>query len=152
MMPQFQEAFLQLHTGRNELSTSNEVFRVLEEYVCRLYAYKTRNDINKGRYEMFEKGYKCNNRDKKIVKKTVVGYDPPVLPPTKQELLQQVKRTSYISSIWCNAHMRSPTDKKPEDNGWTLIDGKYHYYWFDGPHSPSLGELSSNVNQGTLYY
>lgn len=82
-------------------------------------------------------------------KKKIVAYDPSVLPPTKQELLQQIKRTSYICSIWCNAHMRSPTEKNPENCGWALIDSKYHYYWFDGPHSPSLGELSSDV-QGTL--
>lgn len=41
--------------------------------------------------------------------------------------------------------MRSPNEKNPENYGWALIDGKYHHYWFDGPHSPSLGELSSDV-------
>ncbi|GBP86295.1 hypothetical protein EVAR_91699_1 [Eumeta japonica] len=51
-----------------------------------------------------------------------------VLPPTKQELLQQIKRTSYICSMWCNAHMRRPTEKSPENCGWALIDDKYHYY------------------------
>lgn len=147
----FQEAFLQLHSERAELTESSEIFQVLEEYVCRLYALKTKNNVNKGRYELFEKGYKCNNQDEKIVKKKVVGYDPSVLPPTKQELLQQMKRTSYICSIWCNAHMRSPSDKNPENYGWALIDHSYHYYWFDGPHSPSLGELSSDV-QGNFYY
>lgn len=146
----FQEAFIQLHSGRAELTTSSEVFRVLEEYVCRLYTLKTKSDVNKGRYELFEKSYKCNNQDETIVKKKIVGYDPSVLPPTKQELLQQIKRTSYISSIWCNAHMRSPTEKSPENCGWALMDDKYHHYWFDGPHSPSLGELSSDV-QGTLF-
>lgn len=45
--------------------------------------------------------------------------------------------------------MRIPTEKNPENCGWALIDGKYHYYWFDGPHSPSLGELSSDI-EGTL--
>lgn len=46
--------------------------------------------------------------------------------------------------------MHSPTDKSPENCGWALIDEKYHYYWFDGPHSPSLGELSADV-QGTPF-
>lgn len=39
--------------------------------------------------------------------------------------------------------MRNPTDKTPEDYGWILIDNNYHYYWFDGPQSPSLDQLSS---------
>ncbi|CAK1597759.1 unnamed protein product [Parnassius mnemosyne] len=39
--------------------------------------------------------------------------------------------------------MRNPTDKMPEDYGWILIDNNYHYYWFDGPQSPSLDQLSS---------
>lgn len=46
--------------------------------------------------------------------------------------------------------MRSPTEKTPEDYGWTIIDGKYEYYWFDGPQSPSFEELSSSDFQGTL--
>lgn len=45
--------------------------------------------------------------------------------------------------------MRCPTDKVPENYGWTIIDGKYEYYWFDGPQSPSFEELSSQL-QGTL--
>lgn len=46
--------------------------------------------------------------------------------------------------------MRSPTEKSPEDYGWSLIEGKYEYYWFDGPQSPSFEELSSSEFQGTL--
>ena len=45
--------------------------------------------------------------------------------------------------------MRCPTEKLPENYGWTIIDCKYEYYWFDGPHSPSFEELSPDL-QGTL--
>ncbi|KAK0156800.1 hypothetical protein PV327_011614, partial [Microctonus hyperodae] len=63
-----------------------------------------------------------------------------------------MKRTSYICSIWCNAYMRIPTEKNPENCGWALIDDKYHYYWFDGPHSSSLGELSSDIEESEDIY
>ncbi|XP_018570662.1 uncharacterized protein LOC108910526 [Anoplophora glabripennis] len=63
--------------------------------------------------------------------------------PTKQTLLQ-VRITIYISNIWCNACLRSPTEWYPEDCGWTIIDNKFAHYWFDGPESPSIGGLSFN--------
>ncbi|KAL1493653.1 hypothetical protein ABEB36_009352 [Hypothenemus hampei] len=76
--------------------------------------------------------------------KKIIGYDASSLPPTKQELLQQIKRTLYICNVWCNAHLASPTEKTLENYGWTIIDGKYEYYWFDGPQSPTFDELSSD--------
>ncbi|XP_045502594.1 uncharacterized protein LOC123706337 [Colias croceus] len=142
----FQEAFIQLlRSDHTVLTTSNEIVRIIEEYVCRVYSLKTKNDINRGRYELFEKGYRSKGGSEKVLKKNIIGYDPSSLPPTKQELLQQIKRTVFISNVWCNAHMRCPTDKVPENYGWTIIDGKYEYYWFDGPQSPSFEELSSQL-------
>lgn len=148
----FQDAFIKLlQSEHTELTTSNEVVRIIEEYVCRVYSLKTKNDVNKGRYEIFEKRYICRNESEKILKKSIVGYDPSSLPPTKQELLQQIKRTVLIANVWCNAHMRCPTQKLPESYGWTVIDNRYQYYWFDGPQSPSFEEITSDV-QGTLFY
>lgn len=147
--PKFQTAFIQLLRGRAELTVTSEVFQIIEEYVCRIYSLKSKNNIDKGRFELFEKNYKCKNESDEIVKMKIIGYDPSSLPPTKQELLQQMKRTQYICSVWCNAHMQSPTEKSPENYGWTVINGKYEYYWFDGPLSPSFGEISSDL-QGNL--
>ncbi|CAH1106583.1 unnamed protein product [Psylliodes chrysocephalus] len=72
------------------------------------------------------------------------------LPPTKQELLQQIIRTVFISNVWCNAHMRCPTEKLPENYGLTIMDNKYQYYWFDGPQSPSYEELSSYLQESDV--
>lgn len=33
-----------------------------------MYSLKTKNDINKGRYELFEKGYKSKNENEEILK------------------------------------------------------------------------------------
>lgn len=64
-------------------------------------------------------------------------------PPTKEELLQQIKRTIHISSIWCNAHMKTPTESTPENCGWSLNEGEYYFHWFDGPISPSFLDISN---------
>ncbi|KAL3288997.1 hypothetical protein HHI36_003440 [Cryptolaemus montrouzieri] len=51
-----------------------------------------------------------NAESEQILNKNIIGYDPSSLPPTKEGLLQQVKRTLYFSSKWSNAHMQSPTE------------------------------------------
>lgn len=87
-----------------------------------------------------------------IIKKQLKGFDASSMPPTKQELLQQIKRTMYISSIWCNAHMRCPTELQPLNCGWTLINGTYQHYWFDGPQSPSLQDVTSDISGMILIF
>lgn len=126
------------------MSLSNDVFSIIEEYVCRIYSLKS-NDVNKGRLELFEKAFKNKSNNEAVFKNQIIGLDASSMPPTKQELLQQIKRTMYISSVWCNAHMRSPTDLEPENCGWTIIDNNYVHYWFDGPQSPSFEDISSNI-------
>lgn len=66
----FQDAFIELlRSERTKLSTSSEIFNIIEEYVCRIYSLETKNDINNGRFELFEKSYKCNNDNEQILKK-----------------------------------------------------------------------------------
>lgn len=143
---QFQEAFINLiQSVPSQVTTSSAIFKLIEEYVCRMYSLKIKNDVDKGRYEMFAKTYKCSNDNEEVLKKKIRSCDASCLPPSKQELLQHLKRTIYISSIWCNAHMRTPTEKVPDDCGWALIEQKYEYYWFDGPASPSFNEISAET-------
>ncbi|GBP20500.1 hypothetical protein EVAR_78877_1 [Eumeta japonica] len=37
--------------------------------------------------------------------------------------------------------------KKPEECGWNLIEEKYEFHWFDGPHSPQMQEI--NIESST---
>lgn len=43
-----------------------------------VYSLKTKNYINKGRYELFEKGYQLKNENEEILKRKIVGYDPSI--------------------------------------------------------------------------
>lgn len=142
----YQETFVSLiQCSPTEVNVTSEIFKSIQQFVCEMYALKS-VDVNTGRYELFEKGYKVKSQDERVVKKAIVGYDASCLPPTEEELLQQVKRTMYIASIWCNAYMKTPTEKKPEDCGWTLTNEQYEFHWFDGPMSPTFYDISSNTS------
>lgn len=145
----YRDPFIQLlHTSPSEINFESNIFKSIEEFVCKIYGLKI-TDVNKGRYELFEKGYKINNLEENVLKKKLVGYDASSLPPTKVELLQQIKRTIHISSIWCNAYMKTPTDTKPENCGWVIMDGSYDFHWFDGPMSPTFLDILPDVGMYT---
>lgn len=143
----FQKAFVKLiNLPANQLlkddGTFSDHLKTIEEFVCRMYSLKTLNDVNKGRFELFDKSYKTSSENEKIIKSKLIGFNASTLPPCRAELLQQVKRTIYISSVWCNAHLRSPTELEPENWGWMVVDNKLEFYWFDGDQSPSMAEIT----------
>ena len=52
-------------------------------------------------------------------------------------LLEKIKRTNFVMSIWKYAHLSSPPNTfEPENNGWTLIGSNYYPKWFVGDMSP----------------
>ncbi|XP_044587230.1 uncharacterized protein LOC123266847 [Cotesia glomerata] len=63
-------------------------------------------------------------------------YDASNLPPCKAELHQHLLRTQYITSIWRNAHLCTPTYLFPGTHGWTLQDDAYEFKWFEGDCMP----------------
>ncbi|KAL7288310.1 hypothetical protein TKK_0017644 [Trichogramma kaykai] len=141
----YQKSFLKLvNCNPREITTNCEIFKNIQEFVCKIYGLVSK-DVNEGRTEIFEKNYKFKLSDEKIIQNKSIGCDATSLPPTNKELIQQIYRSIYISSIWCNAHMKSPSEMKPEENGWTLIENTYEFLWFDGPMSPSLDELTNSV-------
>ncbi|XP_050505694.1 uncharacterized protein LOC126883969 [Diabrotica virgifera virgifera] len=141
----YQDAFMQLlETVPKYLDTEHEVFKSIEEYVCQIYSLNTKNDIDKGRFEVFERKYKNKNENDKIWRKNLKGFDASNLPPTKKELLQHIKRTIYISNVWCNAHLRRPTDLDIQECGWLNIDGSFEFFWFDGEQCPTFREIAAH--------
>lgn len=89
----FQNAFVQLlRISPSEMTVDNEVFHVIEEFVCKIYSLKT-NDVNLGRIELFDKAFSHKSQTEEVCKKQLRGLDASNMPPSKQELLQQIKRT-----------------------------------------------------------
>lgn len=80
-------------------------------------------------------------------RKSVRNFDSCNLPPCKSQLFQQCCRANYIANIWNNAHTQNLPDFSPENNGWTLDENQYQFYWFDGDQLPSfVSELLENVS------
>lgn len=112
-----------------------ETFATLEKLVCELYGHKNISDINKVRFEKFCLTYKSKDVNEPF-QKTVMKYDASNLPPCKAELHQHLLRTQYITSIWRNAHLSTPTYLLPGSQGWTLKDDTYEFKWFEGDCMP----------------
>ena len=78
---------------------------IIEKLFCHLYGMPEENEINDARYREF-----CKNKIP----------EPHQLPPTKDELLQHVKRANYQSFIWKRALHANPDIRSPVGNGWSL--------------------------------
>ncbi|GFT30679.1 uncharacterized protein TNCV_758831 [Trichonephila clavipes] len=76
--------------------------------------------------------------NEELNRNNVKNFDASNLPAYKSELLQQFRRTNYITSLWSNAHMKGICIFSPENNGWTLEDNQYHFNWFDGDQLPAF--------------
>lgn len=129
----YQKAFATLGNAQI-LEEKEEIFSILEKFVCQMYGSKCQK-LNDARYEKFLTTYNTNNS--KVFMKKIISYDSSNLPPCQRELQQQLLRSTYITNIWRNSHLKEPTTLIPENNGWKLIDGQYNFNWFEGDTVPS---------------
>ncbi|CAH0731407.1 unnamed protein product, partial [Brenthis ino] len=122
-----------------------EVLKIIEEFVCKIYSFKSINDVNVARVATFTKVYQMNLKtDLFTFKNTINGA---TFPPCKTELYQQVLRAAYIAHLWSHAHLTVPTAFSPTDYGWEQKDGKYEFKWFDGDQlPPSIQSVTGGVN------
>lgn len=95
--------------------TLNEVFVIIEEFVCRLYGFKEINDVNATRVATFIKNYQINDKNDMLKLKNRI--DGAIFPPCKSELRQYLLRTSYIAHLWSHAHLQDPSQLSPTDWG-----------------------------------
>ena len=64
------------------------------------------------------------------------------LPPTRDALLQHVKRTAYQAGhIWGQALVPSPTLPSPQDWGWVSDGGEWRPFWM------TLQEITKSCQQ-----
>ncbi|CAG9814703.1 unnamed protein product [Phaedon cochleariae] len=100
-----------------------------------MYGVKHVDKVNQARLELFHEAYKTNDSQESFVK-NIRNCDASNLPPCSSELRQQILRSSYIASIWLNAHLQQPTEKLPENYGLIINDNKYEFLWFEGDQMP----------------
>lgn len=144
---EYQQAFLQF--GEEELftdyDTKQKVFDVIQKIICDVYNVPGIIDVDAARLQLFINTYTVSDVSEEFNRKSVRNFDSCNLPPCKSELFQQFCRANYIASIWNNAHAQNLPDFGPENNGWTLDENQYQFYWFDGDQLPSfVSELLEN--------
>ena len=119
----------------SEENVDTTIQDVIELFVCLWYSQpKKVNKLADARLNCFLRSYTT----KKNAFQSVKGCDASLMPLCQPVLLQKIKRTNLVMSIWKYAHLSTPpTILDPERNGWTLIANKYCPKWFDGEMSPS---------------
>ena len=119
----FQEAFTQL--GK-DWSLSTELFGILQEFTCRMYAMKSQvSHVNDMRYLLFRAKYG--------------DVDSGQLPPCEDCLLMHAKRANYQNGIWnrsltANCIVPNPTD----GHGWNVENGSLIINWMTGLPAPEV--------------
>ena len=90
-----------------DITVDESTVKQVEKLFCHLYGMPEEDDINKVRYRRFCK--------KKMP-------EPHQLPPTKDDLIQHLKRANYQSFVWKRALQVNPDIPSPVRNGWSLKD------------------------------
>jgi hypothetical protein len=130
---EFQKAFASLGDTSIDME---DTFAKIESFVCSMYGYELNQKINNVRFQMFLRNYKIKNTDEAFFKKNLKNFDASCLPPCYTELLQQMRRAHYIAHLWNNATLSDPIKFEPDTSGWTCIENKYDFLWFEGLQLP----------------
>lgn len=129
---QFLDAFSRI--GCSD-SVDQEVYSVIEKFVCSIYGQAKHHDVNVARFAMFTNMYAPKNIDQPLLK--IKSSDPCCLPPCKSVLFQKVKRCNYVTKLYKNANIAIPTNSGPEKHGWVKdTNGQLKILWYDGPSYP----------------
>ena len=109
-----------------------------------MFGHKKETDINKALYTTFCKKYKPKTTEKPL--EAIKAIEPTVFPPCRNVLLEQIKRTFFICTLYKNAHLSDPScGLLPINWGFDMDQsGKYIIRWFEGEQVP--GEFEDIVD------
>jgi hypothetical protein len=103
--PTFLDIFSQLGT---ETHVSEELFSVIEKYVCFLYGQKKIKKVNEARSAIF---WRKISQEHKVV-------DISLLPPCSDSLRKHAARANYVARIWRRACYPIMAMEDPQFHGW----------------------------------
>ena len=86
------------------------------------------------RFDLFEEHFAPKRRSKPFEK--IKGINPSSLPPCKASLVEKIKRSHFVASVWKRATLPDTVVLDPEEYGWKLQDGHYVINWYDGQQVP----------------
>ena len=84
------------------------------------------------------------------------GINPSSLPPCKASLVEKIKRSHFVASVWKRATLSDTVVLDPEEYGWKLQDGHYVINWYDGQQVPDdiyekLENLVNHDDEDDIY-
>jgi len=88
------------------------VLKEVEIFVCSTHGKRNLRSINDVRVALFPRSNAPCRTANPLQK--IRFNDLSLLPPCKAELLEKIKRTNYVASIWKNAHLQNLVRFKPE--------------------------------------
>ena len=137
----FIDAFMKLRVSSSSSEFTEDMINTIEEFTCLLYGHKKCTDINKALDLTFCEKYKPLAAIKSI--------DPTSFPPCRSVLIEHIKRSFLISTLYKNASLPDPPcGMNPLDHGWDIdISGKLMIRWFEGEQvSGDIEDLVGNID------
>ena len=102
------------------------------------------NIINEVRYLHFKS--KCKPKEAAKPLDCLKNVDSCLIPPCKQVLMQQIKRSWFMAKLYKNAAVADPlANYTLLDYGFELIDNYVHVKWFDSKQVPQAAENDNNT-------
>ena len=108
--PDLQETFASFG---DEESPNEKQIEACEEFVCKLYGRQKMKDVNAARLDIFLKKFKPKDTEYPLSK--IKTADSVSLPPCAKVLLEKVKRSNYVCSVWKSATNADPPSYNPEN-------------------------------------
>ena len=131
---------------------SDEMYAIIEEFVCHIYGYKKQTDINMVRSLMFE----AKTKPRILTQRPLDGLksiDPTLFPPCKRELEQHIRRAWFIARLYKTATEQYPCfEYSPIDFGWKMSEckGFLDIDWYHGDQVPM--EIDNLTNSTSPLY
>ena len=139
-----QETFSQFGCSEH---ISQEQFKLVEKFVCKLYGNSKCSSVSELRLETFLQKYKPKKSENPI--SCVKKMDSSFLPPCSAVIREKVKRCHYITSMWLSSVSAHPPSLSPDNYGWIYnVAGQYEVSWFDCDMSPPSLHLTIKEDHG----
>lgn len=103
-----------------EFSSAESLLADVEPLVCKLYGSPSSTRVNDARFTMF-----CSKAG-----------NEQAIPPTKQALLQHVKRANYQAAIWKRADKAMMEAPAPVGHGWVMEQDELSVLWTTADMAP----------------
>jgi hypothetical protein len=118
---------------------TDENVKAIESFVCEMYG-KKRGSVNELRFGFFLAKYKPKKTTGNLVNQ-VKNMDFSLSPPCSKVLLEKIKRSTFVTSVWQHSAQAESPITNPTDFGWSLEDGRYVIHWFDGEAAPKIVDV-----------